>query len=226
MKKLFLFFLLLLIAVGVGYLAHQDPGVAMISYRHWMVATSMWVAAGCVLILFFVFYFLVRVIKNILAIPAFFRRRRDRMRAENYRRCLSQSMIAMAVGDYKKAEKKALKAGTDYDTAYVNYLIAAQAAQAQQAYDRRDQYVEKALACGKDETFAILLTQAQLLLQSNEYDEALLILKRLYKQDQKNGLVLSALKMIYLKNKDSASLKLILPQLKKQKLIADDEMIL
>lgn len=223
MQKLFFLFLLLLAIVGLSYLMHQDPGVTMISYQHWMIATSIWTAAGCVFIAFFIFYFFIRLISNIFSLPAWLARRRKNNNAEKYRKYLSQSVIAIASGDYKKAEKAALKAGTEYDTAYTNYLIAAQAAQAQQAFDRRDAYLEKALECGKEEAFAISLTQAQFFLQSNQYDDALFILKRLYKEAPKNALVLNALKIIYLKNKDTESLKLIMPQLKKLKLIADNE---
>ncbi|OGT44951.1 MAG: hypothetical protein A3E82_01850 [Gammaproteobacteria bacterium RIFCSPHIGHO2_12_FULL_38_11] len=224
MKKLFFLFIFILAAIAVGLLIHQAPGIVMVTYQHWVMTTNIWVAFACLSISFFVFYFLIRLIKNICAIPAFFARRRDTADAEKYRKYLAQSIIAITTGDYRNAEKTILKAGMQYDTAYINYLIAAQAAHAQHAFDRRDDYLEKALSCGKNEAFAITLTQAQFFLQAEQWDDALLILKSLFKQAPQNKIILAALKTIYFKNHDWQSLQLLLPYLKKQALISSDEL--
>ena len=68
MKKLFLLFVVLLIAIGLGFLIHQDPGYAMVSYEHWVVATSIWVAVATVLIAFFVFYYFLRFFSTLFSI--------------------------------------------------------------------------------------------------------------------------------------------------------------
>ncbi|MCX7120419.1 MAG: hypothetical protein NTZ67_01375 [Gammaproteobacteria bacterium] len=224
MKKLFFIFLFILAAIATGLSIHQSPGIVMVSYQHWLVSTNIWVAFACIIIAFFVFYFLIRLIKNICAIPAFFSRRKNIADAEKYRQYIARAIMSIATGDYKEAEKSALKAGVQYDTAYVNYLIAAQAAQTQLAFDRRDAYLEKALLCGKSEKFAITLTQAQFLLQSEQWDDALLIFKSLFKQEPRNKIILMALKTIYFKNHDWQSLQLLLPYLKKQTLISTDEL--
>ena len=76
MKKLFLLFIVLFIAIGLGYLIHQDPGYVMVSYNHWVIATSLWVAIAILIIAFFVLYFFLRTIITVFDIPDKLRRHR------------------------------------------------------------------------------------------------------------------------------------------------------
>ena len=109
MKKLFLLFFVLLLAIGLGFLIHKDPGYAMVSYQHWVIATSIWVAAACLLLAFIVFYFLMRVITNIFAIPKMLARRRKFLNAQKYRKYMMLGISMLANGNHKKAEKYFLK---------------------------------------------------------------------------------------------------------------------
>src|SRR3990167_695577 len=215
MRTLFFTFLLLLIAIGLGFLIHQDPGYVVIAYKDWTIATSIWIAAAILLITFFILYFLLRTIKNITSIPSALRRRRQFINAQKYQKFMTLGVIALAIGDFKKAEKCFLKVIAK-DENYANYLLAAQAAQGLREIDRRDHYLKTAFQLAKDDTFAVSLVQGIYYLQSDQFDEALVILKQIYKDQPKNPVLLRALKAIYFKIHDWQSLKLILPQLKKQ----------
>lgn len=105
MKKLFLLFIVLLMAIGLGFLIHKDPGYAMVSYNHWVIATSIWVAGGCVLLAFIIFYFLMRFIITIFTIPKMLARRRQFLNAKKYRQYMMLGIALRASGDPKKIAK-------------------------------------------------------------------------------------------------------------------------
>lgn len=225
MKKILFVFLILLGAIGLGFLIHQDPGYVMISYRQWIIATSIWVAVAMFIISFFILYFLVRLLKNIFELPEFFARRKQKRYAKKYQRNIAAGLINMALGDFSDAEKnfsKTIRYSATDDLS--GYLLAAKAAHDEKCFEKRDDYLQKALLINPDARFAIELSQARFYLASDQWDDALFLLKKLYQQQPKNTLILSALKTIYLKLHDTQSLNAILPQLKKQKLISSAEM--
>lgn len=223
MRTLFFLFLILLVAVGLGFLIHQDPGYIVIAYQQWTIATSIWIGLVIVLIAFLVLYFVVRLFKNIVSIPRLLARRRQFLNLQGYQKYMTQGVLALAIGDFKKAEKYFVKV-IGKNNSYANYLLAAQAAQGQKAFDRRDNYLKTAFQLAKDNTFAVSLVQGLYCLHSDQWDEALVSLKVAYKEEPKNTMLLNALKMIYFKKRDWQSMQLILSQLKKQKLISKDEL--
>lgn len=225
MKIIFFIFFILLVAIGLGFLVHQDPGLIMVTYDHWMVATSIWVGIATLIIAFCVLYFFVRLFKNIAAIPKKLSRRSALSHAQKYQLYMTQAISALNIGEFKRAEKYFSKAGND-TSSYVAYLSAAKAAQRQNQLSKRDAYIQKALSiCNNDAKFVIALTQARLYLESEQWDEALPIFKTLYRQAPHNIFILTALKTIYTKTHDLPSLNFILPQLKKQKLISKEELV-
>lgn len=225
MKKIFFAFLVLLGAIGLGFLIHQDPGYVMISYQQWIIATNIWVAVATLILAFFILYFFVRLLKNIFGLPEFFARRKQKRYAKKYQLHVAAGLIDMALGKCDHAEKhfeKMIRYTAANDVS--GYLLAAKAAHDEKQFAKRDGYLQKALLINPDAHFAIELSQARFYLASDQLDDALLLLKKLYQQEPKNALILSALKTIYLKSHDTQSLHTILPQLKKQKLISLAEM--
>jgi HemY protein len=222
MKKLLGLFLVLLVAIGLGFLIHQDPGYAMVSYDHWLIATSIWVAVATLLLGFIVLYCVIRLFSNIFSIPRRLARRRKYLHLLRNQKYLIEGIEHLMSGEYKKAEKCFLKSG-EKNMSYVNYLLAAKAASGEDAVNRGDEYLKKARALKKDAGFVISLTEAKMFMQADQTDAALPIYKSLLQQEPKNPLVLSGLKSIYFKTRQWESLKLLLPQLKKQKLISSDE---
>jgi HemY protein len=105
MKKLFFLFIVLLAAIGLGFLIHKDPGYAMVSYNHWVIATSMWVAAATLLLAFIIFYFIVRLIKTIFSIPKRLARRRQFIHAQKYRKYMTLGIAELNNSNVKKAQK-------------------------------------------------------------------------------------------------------------------------
>lgn len=109
MKILFSLFVVLLFAIGVGFLIHEDPGYVMVSYQHWVIATSIWVAIAMLFLAFFVFYFLMRMITNIFLIPKALARRRKFLNEEKYRKYMMLGLSELGNHNNEKAEKYFLK---------------------------------------------------------------------------------------------------------------------
>src|SRR5688572_27510277 len=103
MKKLFFIFILLLIAIGLGFLIHKDPGYVIISYQDWVVSTSFWVACVTTLLSFFIVYFLIRLVSNIFAIPKMLERRRMFHDAQKYQKHMTQGISELIMGDFRNA---------------------------------------------------------------------------------------------------------------------------
>lgn len=224
MRTLLFLFLLLLLGVGLSFLIHQDPGYVVIGYNHTTIASSLWVALAIIVVVFVASYFVVRLLKNIFSIPEYFSHRRVKLNLQRYQKYMIREIVHDAVGDYRAAEKAMVKL-LKKNQHYTVYLLAAKAAQQQKAYDRRDAYLKSAFQVAKDDTFTVSLTQGLLYFDAEQYDEALVTLKPLYKNAPKNALLLKALKELYFKHHDWESLKLILPQLKKQGLISKEELL-
>lgn len=156
MKKLFFMVVLLAAIVAIIFYAHNDPGYVMISYQHWIIATSVWVAIATVLITFFVIYFLLRTLHFFTSLPAVFRQRKKISRAKKFQSYLSQAIVDRLLGNHKKAEKYFVRAANVSDDPASMYLLAAQSANVIHAIERREKYLEAALLLKPEYQAAVL----------------------------------------------------------------------
>ena len=151
MIKILLFILIILLAaIGLLLIIHQDPGYVVVSYNHWLMATSFWVAVVSLFLLFVFLYYLIRIFKNIIAIPKFLSRSKKLSNAKQYQAVIAEAMHAFTSGDYEDAEKYFVKSAKNAENPAENYLMAAQAAHLQDKIKTRDKYLEKAKSLGAD----------------------------------------------------------------------------
>lgn len=156
MKKLFFIFLFSLLVAMILYYAHKDPGYVMISYQHWIIATSVWVAVATVLLAFFVIYFLLRTLHFFTSLPTVLRHRRKLKRVKKLQSWLSQGIICRLLGNHKKAEKYFVKAAAVSDDPASLFLLAAQSANVVNAADRREKYLQMALSAKPEYAAAVM----------------------------------------------------------------------
>lgn len=211
MKKLFFVFLMLLLAIGLGFLIHEDPGYVMVSFKNWIIATSVWVAAITLILAFLLLYFLVRFLKNTASFPKKLARRWQWMAMQKSHLLMTQGLAAFEAGCYMKAEKYFVKAAHKTTSAHALYLLAARAAQAQWAEKRRDAYLKEAIAVAGKETVSIALTRADLLMSQAQYAQAQVILTQLHADHPKNTRVIDLLLTVYLAQTDWQKLLDLLP---------------
>lgn len=217
MKYLLFGFILLLLSIWLGLEISRGAGYVFIAYRHWSVETSLWVAIILLIVLFVVMYFIFRTLGRTTRIAKKIRQWRRMRHYRQGRRLSHLGLCELAEGHWQHAEQTMLKAAKMTKSPLNNYLAAAQAANAQHAYDRRDNYLRKADATTPGSTIAVGLTQAQLQINSNQWEQALATLQHLYRIDPHHAYTLTLLKTVYLKLNDWQKLQELLPQLRKHK---------
>ncbi len=218
MKLLLLSLLALLFAVAIGSLAGSDTGYVMMTISGWTIQTS---ATLFVIILFLSFltcYFSIRGLIRFWQMPKdikVWRRHRNQRRAEKY---LTQGLIHMTEGRWKKAEHDFCKAAPYSREPYVNYLCAARAAQQLRAVDRRDEYLRLAYHNNPDASIAVGITQAELQLNQEQTEQALATLKCLQHKQPDQTQVKQLLLDTYIDLNDWQSVLKLIPSIEKTSL--------
>ena len=193
MKRSFLLLLilaLLLLAGALAPLLKSDPGHVLINFGNWTVETSVLVLFFAVLLL----WFIVQLVAWIWRMPVETARKVREKRAFNQ---LEKGLLALTEGDWRAAEKALEKSASSQGRTTAHYLAAAQAADSQDATDRREYYLEQADSGGSRKRFLVELTRARMLLASGNRAEALPILQDLYKSRRKHPQVLELLSRCY-----------------------------
>lgn len=129
----------------------------------------------------------------------------------------------MSEGRFESAEKVLLKQVDNSDTSLLNYLMAARAAQQLGEYDRRDEYLRLAHETTPSADIAISLTQAELQLSHQQYEQAMATLNHLVSVSPKHGYVKKLLARSYRQLEDWDSLSKVLTDVKKMKVMTEEQ---
>jgi HemY protein len=164
--------------VGGGLLAHvvlDDPGYVAISVGRSLFETTVPVF----LLLLVGLYFLARAaIESLTA-----RRRLATLRMERRRRRAREEtqrgLLDLAAGRWRSAEELLTRAAPEADSAAANYLVAARAADLQDAVDRRDEWLALAQEAAPGERAAALVTLAEMQMRRGQDGAALQTLEQL-----------------------------------------------
>ena len=111
--------------------------------------------------------------------------------------CPSVRLLALTDGDWRAAEKALEKSASAQGKTTAHYLAAAQAADSQDASDRREYYLEQADSGGRKKRFLVELTRARMLLSNGNRATALPILQDLHASRRKHPQVLELLSRCY-----------------------------
>ncbi len=222
--KLLLFSLLtLLAAVVLGLLAYQDPGYVMVSRGEVSYELSLTLFLIILMAGFGAVYFFIRLLSRSWTLPRDLRRWRSHRRIKKAHRVSIRGLIELAQGHWPQAEKHLIKYADYSEAPLLNYLSAARAAQKQLAHERRDYYLSQAHKSTPDADFAVQLTQAELQLVHGQLEQSLATLVHLQSISPKHTHVLLLLMQLYEKLQSWGDLKELLPALKKQKVITDEQ---
>ena len=214
-----------ILAVTIGLAAYTfGPGYVVFSFGEFSLETSFIFMLGFFAILFFIFHYSIRVLSILFKIPDYLGLRYSKRLAEKSRNALVKGLIEMSEGRFEQAEKILLKQVTHSDTELLNYLMAARSAQQQGAYDRRDEYLRLAHKAMPSADIAIGITQAELQLSHNQYEQALATLNHLSSIAPKHGYVKKLQARVYKQLHDWDNLGTLITGIKKQKLIPVEEL--
>lgn len=211
MKRGLLWLLVLALLLAAGALApmfKNDPGHVLINFGDWTLESSVLVLA----VVFIVLWFLVQLLVWFWRAPVVAARR---MRDQRALRQLEKGLLALTEGDWSAAEKALEKSASVQGKNTAHYLAAAQAADGQDAHERREYYLEQADSGGSKKHFLVELTRARMLIENNHFSDAVPILQDLNKRRRKHPQVLELLSRCYRELGDWDEMQALLPILKK-----------
>ena len=142
---------------------------------------------------------------------------RGRRQRRAYRQ-MSDGMVALLEGEWKKAERLSARSSKHSPTPMLSYLVAAKAAQAQHKQAQRDDYLQLAHEDEENEPLALSLIRTQLLIEHGQNEEALARLKYLRGKHPKQPKLLKLQILAYRKAQSWAELLRCLEEARKRKL--------
>ena len=174
------------VAVGVALLARNSTGYVVIFSGSQRIELSLNLLVFLVVMGYFAFYVLARLVATLVAIPARVRAyRADRVRLR-LRSALNDALLAFFQGRYASAEKSAAAALTGEETKGVAAIIAARSAHELGRFNEREQFLDQAKSSEPGVDQARLTTLADLLVSQGRHEEALAVLKDLSARDARN----------------------------------------
>ena len=223
MRYLLFGFLMLLAAIWLGLWISQDPGYVLISYNHWSAETSLWIGLVILLLSFIAFYIVLRILSRISSLPERFARWQRSRRFRKARILTNFGICQLMEGHWQRAEKTLNKAAVLTAYPLVDYLGAARAASLMNNTVQRDHYLTLAMKSTKGSEIAVSLTQAQLQIGSQQWEQALATLKHVLNLNPQHRLALTLLQKVYLELKDYCELEKMLPALEKHSSLTEKE---
>ena len=222
MMKLIWIFFILLLSVSLGAHLEDDPGYVLITMSDWTVETTLWVAVIGLMIAFVVIHLLLSLLTWMGSRPSSFAHWRAKRRALASQKKTRQGLIEFSEGHWSRAKNYLIKALPDADTPLLNYLTAARAAQEMGDNQLRDTFLRDAQQCMPEAKIAVELTQAQLQLANRQWEQALATLRHLQDIAPNHPYVLKLLVDLYQEVKDWSLLIALLPDLKRNKVVAGE----
>ncbi len=213
------------LAVFVGLWISEDPGAVVIQIRGLDFQGSFVSFMIVMIVLFALFYVAVRFAGMLLRSPELIRLSNLRRKARAAHAALVRGFTELSQGHWHKAEKALTKSTMLPETAALGYLGAARAAQQQGQLSRRDRYLALA-ANGSNDDITVGITKAQLLIENQEFDEAICILRQLRRHAPNNKLVLNMLKECFLETHAWEELASLMPALLRHKVITRQDALL
>lgn len=202
----------LIISAIAAHFLLGDPGHVAINFRGYLIEMSVPVLIGLAVLLVLTVWLVRRVIQA----PRRLGEAAGRYRAGRAGLKLTRGMIEVAEGNFARGEKLLARAATTSDAPLFNYLQAARAAHLQGKDERRDEWLKLAYEQTPEAANAVLLTQAELQLDREQYEQALATLRRIAENSRDHSHALALLGRLYFRLEDWANLAEILPRLRKQ----------
>lgn len=219
MIRVFIAFIILLVAVFLGIQLNKDPGYVLIAINHWTVETTLWVAIFGLMLLFLITHLFLHLCNKISNTPEKIHQWNSRRLSQKAQAITRKGLIEYSEGYWQKAKNHLIQALPHTDTPLLNYLTAARAAQKMGDSQLRDHYLREAQQSMPEARIAVELTQAQLQLANNQWEQALATLRHLQDLAPRHPYVLKLLMHLYEEVRDWNQLIALLPNLKSNQVI-------
>ena len=224
MIRLFLLLVIIGAAMVCGPLLAGNKGYVLIAIGDYTIEMTVISAGILALLLYGVLWCTERLLLRLFHIKGSTRRWFTERRRRKARERTLAGTLALAEGQFQQAETLMRKSAPDSDQALLNYLSAAEAAQAQGQTERRDAYLQQAAEQHPRASLAVSLIRARLLLRQKQYSEAETLLQSLDQAHPQHAVIQQLLKECYLALGHWSQLLALLPQLSKRKQLSADEL--
>lgn len=220
-----LLLLVLLAALAYGLTQIEQPGYVLVAYKGFRFESSLW-GTLALLASLWLLVFVTRLLWRLLSssgrvVNPWSRRnrsRRSQLSAE-------QGLLDLQEGRWERALRHLRRAADGEAQPLMHYLGAARAAQALGRYDESDELLERALQRQPQAELAIALAHAELQLGRGEPAAALETLQAMRARHPRHRQVLRQLQALYEQQGDWSALLGLLPELRKNKALADGELL-
>lgn len=159
MVRLLVLILILIIGVAFGLSLEGEQGLLLIVHQGKSYEMALWFGGLILVFSFVLFYYTLRFLSGFFSLKQWISEASTHRRVRKAQTKTSQGLIALANGQWAKAEKNLLAGVQWSEMPFVNYLFLAQAAQAQNAIDRRDHYLDLAKTLGNTDLAQKMLMQ-------------------------------------------------------------------
>jgi HemY protein len=208
--------------VGGGLLAHfvlLDPGYVAINLGRLLFETTVPIFFLILVALYFATRAIVESLtaRRRLAELRTYRRRR-RARDETQR-----GLLDLAAGKWRSAEEMLTRAAPEADSAAANYIVAARAADLQDAIARRDEWLARAQEVAPAERAAALITLAEMQMRRGQDNAALQTLEQLEASGDLNSRGLELMARLYQKLGRGEQLRALGPRLRSAKELPESQ---
>jgi len=221
MKLLIQTIAVIIAGMALSMAVREDPGYVLLGIGNYSIETSLVIFAVAAFVVYILLYLTLKILGGVFFAPSkigkWQNQRRDRVAAT----ALSRGLLAQAEGKWRQSEKALLTYAKKTDSA-INYLAAAKSAQAQGSIDRMNQYLDLAQETDPASSSAIRLTQAELLIDSEQYDRATAALLRIRQEDPKNSRALLLMTKLFKKSGNWEKLSELLYDLKRNRIVQYD----
>ena len=225
MRQIVLF--LILIAAGalaVGAFVYIDAGYVMLSWENYTVETSLWMFLVLGAIALLAVYIALRALLVLFGSDRRFNEWRQRRRSLRARRQTTRGLLALAQGQWRRAERNLTSSAKDSDQPLINYLAAARAAYEQDKSEATDEWLKQASLSTKGSDLAVGITQVQLLQSRHQNEQALAVLISLREKHPRHAYLLKLLVKTLQDLEDWVALNELLPTLRKATKIPGEEL--
>jgi HemY protein len=225
MRTILLFALVALFAgVGVVALIETDPGYVLISYGVYTLETSLWVGLLLLATFTFLVYVGLRLLRKVFSrnnsLVSWLGGRRGRVS----QRLTTRGLIGFIEGNWSKSRRQLLRGVRNNEAPLLNYLTAARASYELGELDKMREYLGAAEASESEAGIAVELTQAELKLSGEQYEQALATLVRARANAGRHPHVLDLLCQAYYGLRDWQNLAVLIPDLRKYKVRSEEQL--
>lgn len=212
MRRLLLLLLtgLVLGALWVALL-EQDAGYVMVRYGQTTLETSVWFALLLGVVAWFFLALLLRLLASVLGAQSRLAGWLGSRKKNNAINLTNRGLISFIEGHWSQSRRQLLRAARYSEAPLLNYLIAARASFLLGDPDGTRRYLSEAEAVDSEAKLAGEITQAELQLSAQQYEQAVATLTRARRQSKRHPYALALLAQAYKHLADWPALDDILP---------------